>query len=48
LFKELISILIYRGLYKAKELLITITIESKEVASSFIQQFELLWKLAKK
>lgn len=27
---------------------IIITIESKEVAKSFIQQFELLWKLAKK
>lgn len=27
---------------------ITITIESNEVANSFIQQFELLWKLAKK
>ena len=27
---------------------ITITIESKEVADSFVQQFELLWKLSKK
>ncbi|MFZ5955417.1 MAG: TrmB family transcriptional regulator [Nanoarchaeota archaeon] len=30
----------------SKEILISITIESKEVADSFIQQFNLMWKIA--
>lgn len=33
---------------QSKEENITITIESEDVAKSFIQQFETMWKLAKK
>ena len=36
------------GIHNDEERSITITIESKEVAESLIQQFELLWRLAKK
>lgn len=46
-----VSILVLRELtiigIHSKESIITITIESKEVADSFIQQFELMWKITK-